>query len=261
MNESLEVRHININDIQTAEYVVGSGVPVIILHGWGANISLVKPLADKLAAQGYQAFAPDLPGFGQTPAPNSAWTVQNYAAFIVDYFAVHNLSRAHLIGHSFGGRLGLILGADHADKLEKLVLIDSAGVPPRRSGSSQFRLSLYKSVRDVLYKFGAKSTADKLRDWYVNRYGSADYKNAGALRETVVKVVNEDLLPYAARIRVPTLLLWGEDDEDTPLWQGQILEKTIPDAGLVTFPNAGHYSYLQHLAETVRIVDYFFKQS
>jgi pimeloyl-ACP methyl ester carboxylesterase len=81
------------------------------------------------------------------------------------------------------------------------------------------------------------------------------------MRNTFVKVVNEDLLPYAARIKVPTLLLWGDRDEDTPLWQGQLLEKTIPDAGLVVFEGAGHYSYLDRLGETVRILDHFFKQS
>jgi pimeloyl-ACP methyl ester carboxylesterase len=72
-------------------------------------------------------------------------------------------------------------------------------------------------------------------------------------------VVNEDLLPYAARVTVPTLLFWGDQDKDTPLWQGELLEKTIPDAGLIVHKGAGHYSYLDRLADTVRVMDYFFK--
>jgi pimeloyl-ACP methyl ester carboxylesterase len=80
------------------------------------------------------------------------------------------------------------------------------------------------------------------------------------MRETFVKVVNEDLLPYAARVQPATLLFWGDQDQDTPLWQGQLLEKTIPDAGLVVWEGAGHYSYLDRLADTVRVIDHFFKQ-
>ena len=79
------------------------------------------------------------------------------------------------------------------------------------------------------------------------------------MRETFVKVVNKDLRPYAARISRPTLLFWGDKDEDTPLWQGQELEKLIPDAGLIVYEGAGHYSYLERLNETVKTVDYFFK--
>ena len=80
------------------------------------------------------------------------------------------------------------------------------------------------------------------------------------MRETFVKVVNEDLLPYAARVQPSTLLLWGDQDQDTPLSQGQLLEKTIPDAGLVVWEGAGHYSYLDRLPDTVRVIDHFFKQ-
>ncbi len=78
------------------------------------------------------------------------------------------------------------------------------------------------------------------------------------MRETFVKVVNEDLLPYAAQVKPSTLLFWGDQDMDTPLSQGQLLEKTIPDAGLVVWEGAGHYSYLDRLADTVRVMDHFF---
>ena len=80
------------------------------------------------------------------------------------------------------------------------------------------------------------------------------------MRETFVKVVNEDLRPYAKRVKPSTLLFWGDKDEDTPLWQGRELENLIPDAGLVVYAGAGHYSYLERLNETVNTVDYFFRQ-
>jgi pimeloyl-ACP methyl ester carboxylesterase len=218
------------------------------------------PVAERLAPLGYRVFIPDLPGFGQSAHPPAAWTVHDYTQFVLAYLDANQLERVFLIGHSFGGRLGLVLGSEQSNRIRKMVLADSAGVPPKRSFGSNTKLMLYKTVRDGLYRIGAKSTAEHLRDWYNQRYGSSDYKSAGALRETFVRVVNEDLLPYAAQVACPTLLFWGEKDEDTPLWQGQLLEKIIPDAGMIVYPGAGHYSYLEHLAEFVHVVDHFFKQ-
>jgi pimeloyl-ACP methyl ester carboxylesterase len=230
-----------------------------MLHGWGANMQLMLPLAQRLAQHSYRIYILDLPGFGQTQAPPAAWGVLDYANFVLSYLECRVLNRVHLIGHSFGGRLGLVLGSEHPERIIKMVLADSAGVRPQPSTQGQLRLNSYKFALNTLNKMGMSSQADQLRTWYSNRYGSADYKAAtGVMRETFVRVVNEDLLPYAARVQVPTLLLWGDHDEDTPLWQGQLLEKTIPDAGLVVFEGAGHYSYLDRLNETVLIVDHFF---
>lgn len=236
----------------------GGGTPVLALHGWGAPGLMWQP-AERLAPLGYRVYAPDLPGFGQTEPPPQAWSVRDYVNFVLAYMDANEIEQAHLIGHSFGGRLGLVLGADHSDRILKMALADSAGVPSPVPITTKARLSLYKGVRETLYKVGAKRTANRLRDWYGSRYGSTDFKDAGALRETFVRVVNEDLLPYAARVKCPTLLFWGEKDEDTPLWQGRLLEKTIPDAGLIVYPGAGHYSYLEHLGEFVKVVDHFFR--
>jgi pimeloyl-ACP methyl ester carboxylesterase len=233
--------------------------PIVMLHGWGAHSGLMWGAGQALAARGWQSYIPDLPGFGATPPPPSAWGVYDYAAFVRRYLNAHDLTRVHLIGHSFGGRLALILGADHADCIAKIALADSAGVPPKPSGAGNARLTTYKAIRDTLYRIGARTLADRLREWYSARYGSADYRAvSGVMRETLVRVVSENLLPYAARVRHPTLLFWGDQDADTPLWMGKTLEQTIPDAGLVVFEGAGHYAYLERTADFARIVDHFF---
>jgi len=250
-----------LRDLTTTHLAVGSGQPVLLLHGWGASAKLMWPLAKRLAPLGYQVLAPDLPGFGDSAPPPSAWSVHDYAAHVLAYLDHQGIERAHFVGHSFGGRISLVIGAEHAGRIGKLVLINSAGVQPKRSAAGQLRLGVYKTLRDGLASAGMKGLSDRLRGWYVNRYGSADYKNAGALRETFVRVVNEDLLPYAARVQAPTLLLWGDADDETPLWVARRLEQTIPDAGLHVFSGAGHYSYLERLSETVHILDYFFKQA
>ncbi|MBC7811917.1 MAG: alpha/beta hydrolase [Burkholderiales bacterium] len=248
-----------INNLKITQRIIGEGLPLLALHGWGANSSLVMPLAEKLAPLGYRVYVPDLPGFGESDLPPAAWSVNDYVKFVLAYMDAHELERAHLFGHSFGGRLGLVLGAEHSPRFIKMVLADSAGIRGQASLIGRVRQTTYRAARSGLQALRLNSLADDLGSWYRDRYASNDYKNAGPLRETFVKVVNEDLLPYAARVSVSTLLLWGDQDMDTPLWHGQLLEKTIPDAGLVVFEGAGHYSYLDRLHDSVRIVDHFFK--
>jgi len=251
----------DIYGIRTAQVITGDGIPILMLHGWGAHLGLMWPLAERLVPLGYRIYIPDLPGFGQSAPPPVAWSVQDYVVFVLSYMDYHALDRVHLVGHSFGGRLGVVLGAEHSQRIDKMALADSAGVRSRPSRNGQIRQSAYKFIRGGLNMIGFRNLANGVSGWYADRYGSPDYKAAhGVMRETFVKVVNEDLLPYAARVKPSTLLLWGDKDDDTPLWQGRLLEKTIPDAGLVVFEGAGHYSYLDRLGETVRILDHFFKQ-
>ncbi|MBC6934376.1 MAG: alpha/beta hydrolase [Chloroflexi bacterium] len=252
---------LDVKGISTAQIVHGEGPPVVLLHGWGAHSGLMWPLVERLAPLGYRCYVPDLPGFGQTPPPPEAWSVFDYAAWVLALLEANGLERVHLFGHSFGGRLGLILGAEHPERLVKMVLADSAGVRPKPSTTGSLRLKVYRAALNALRGAGLQAQAERLRGWYGSRYGSADYKAAaGVMRETFVKVVNEDLLPYAARVKVSTLLFWGDRDADTPLEQGRLLERTIPDAGLVVWEGAGHYSYLERAADTARVMDHFFRQ-
>lgn len=255
------VTHITIDNMQIAEKIAGEGEAILLLHGWGANIGLVWPLAESLLKKGYRCYALDMPGFGKSDDPPHAWTVFDYAKFIINYLNHHELQQVYLFGHSFGGRLGLILGADYSERIKKIALSDAAGIRQETPFLPKFRLNTYKTIRNGMVKVGLKSLADNLREKYNQHYGSSDFQQvSGVMRETFVNVVNQDLLSYAARVKPSTLLFWGDKDEDTPLWMGQKLEATIPDAGLVIHEGAGHYAYLEKVAETSRVMDYFFKQ-
>lgn len=261
MNDST-IQHTEINGLQIAELIIGEGPAILMLHGWGANIQLLQPLAQKLVPLGYRVYMLDLPGFGQSTPPPSAWTVSDYANFVIGYMDHHGLAQVYLFGHSFGGRLSLVLGAKHAERLIKMTLADSAGIRSQPNPNAQFRLKAYRFALNSLQKIGLNGPAQSLREWYNDRYASADYKAAqGVMRETFIKVISEDLLPHAAEVKVSTLLFWGDQDEDTPLWHGQKLEQTIPDAGLVVYEGAGHYSYLDRVDQTARVMDHFFKQT
>jgi len=257
----IEREFIKVSGLRTAHIVIGEGEPVLMLHGWGANIDLVFPLAEQLEKKGFRCYIPDLPGFGETSPPPEGWAVHDYVRYILTYMDAHNLENCYLFGHSFGGRLGLVLGAEHGGRINKMVLADAAGLRAKTPTTTQIRLGLYKSIRDGLKNIGLEGVSEALREAYNNRYGSADFQNAtGAMRETFVKVVKEDLREYAQRVQPSTLLLWGDRDEDTPLWQGRELERLIPDAGLVVYEGAGHYSYLDRLHEAVQVIAYFFKE-
>ncbi|MEL6270149.1 MAG: alpha/beta hydrolase [Chloroflexota bacterium] len=252
--------HTTINGIHTTHTIHGEGEPVLLLHGWGANITLLWPLIEQLAQKGFRCHAPDLPGFGGTGLPPATWSVHDYVAFVLAYIDAQQLACAHLFGHSFGGRLSIVLGAKHADRVNKIVLCDAAGVRGKTPWYRQLPVTLYRAVEDKVDDESAPGRLiNRVRDAYVKRTGSSDYLDAGELKETLVEVVSEDLLPFAPQITAPTLLVWGANDEDTPLWQAKALEAAIPDAGLVVFPNAGHYAYLDALPDTVRVIDYFYK--
>lgn len=249
-----------IDGIGINQKIQGEGAPIVLLHGWGANIELLQPLADRLNHLGYKTYMIDLPGFGESADPPEPYTIFDYANFCIQYLDYHNLDQVYLFGHSFGGRLGLILGSDYADRIKGMTLSDSAGIKTKSPVHQQLRLKAYQFVRDGLYSVGAKSIADSLRETYNKRYGSTDFQQvSGVMRQTFVNVVNQDLLDYARRVSVPTILVWGDKDQDTPLWQGKKLEESIPDAALIIHKGAGHYAYLDFPDKTARIMDALFQ--
>ncbi|MFQ3645769.1 MAG: alpha/beta hydrolase [Anaerolineae bacterium] len=249
---------VDISGAPAAVYSAGDGPAVLMLHGWGASAALVWPLAAKLAERGLRAHVVDLPGFGHTLAPTNAWSVFDYATWALHIMDALDIPTAHLFGHSFGGRLALILAAEHPQRFKRVVLANSAGLRPRLPLTTQLRTHAYKGIRSALVAVGARVLAEQLRQRYNARYGSSDFNAAsGIMRETFIRVINQDLSQYAARVLQPTLLFWGDQDTDTPLWMGQTLEKLMPDAALIVHKGAGHYSYLDRLAETAHIMSHF----
>jgi pimeloyl-ACP methyl ester carboxylesterase len=247
-------QHRLVQNLSTSYAVIGDGPDVLALHGWGGSIASFWPVAEGLSARGLRVYVLDLPGFGETALPPAVWGVPEYARFVLDFLDALGLQRVHLLGHSFGGRIGLILGADHPDRIDKMVLADSAGVKPPDTAA---RDAIVKAGKAILKLPGLNRLYEPLRRKTYEALGSTDYLDAGPLQETFVRVIEQDLLPYAARVSRPTLLIWGDQDQDTPLEQGRLLEKTIPDAGLVVYAGAGHFSYLDRLADYLRVVTHF----
>jgi pimeloyl-ACP methyl ester carboxylesterase len=177
--------------------------------------------------------------------------------FVVAYLNAAGLDRVSVLGHSFGGRIALVLAAEHPKRVHKMVLANSAGLRTAPGLKQRVRSFWAGIVRGTLDTLGLKTWRAQLQASYNRRFASQDFLTAGPLRDTFLQVIQEDLTPFAQRVQAPTLLIWGDRDADTPLWQGQRLEQLIPDAGLIVFKGAGHFSYLERLNDYLRIVDHF----
>lgn len=250
---------IEIHGIKTRVEIKGEGPSILLLHGWGARLETFHPFMEAFKEK-FQVVAFDFPGFGQTALPNSVWGVKEYAAFTMALIEKCALKNPVLIGHSFGGRVIIELMGNRMLQASKIILVDSAGIRPRRKFRYYFKVGLFKTVKHVLqfplWGDRTKPIMEKAR----NFFGSTDYKSANPLlRKIMVKVVNQDLRHLLPHIAVPALLIWGSEDQDTPLRDAKIMEKMIPDAGLVVFEGAGHFSYLEKAGNFHVVANQFLK--
>lgn len=251
---------INIDSLNINYICQGEGELVVMLHGWGSNITLFQPAIDLISAK-YKVVAMDMPGFGLSDEPNEPWDVDRYVDFVLEFLKQYSPKKIIAIGHSFGGRVIIKMCSRQLDfEIEKVILIDSAGVKPKKTPKQKIKLSLYKAAKGALQSAPAQKLFPEAMDNLRRRNGSADYNAASpVMRQTLVKVVNEDLCEYMPNVKCPALLIWGSLDDATPLSDGQTMEKLMPESALVTLENVGHYSFLEKQGQFLAIVKSFLK--
>jgi pimeloyl-ACP methyl ester carboxylesterase len=240
--------------LKTRHLIAGSGPPVLVLPGWDASIEAVYPIIAGLSPVA-TVHALDLPGFGQSDLPPEPWGVEDYQAFVAAFMDALSIDAPTIVGHSNGGRIAIRMAATEPGRASRLVLVDAAGIRPKRTLRWYRRVGMAKIGKYAARFLG--SPGERLRTRLVGRAASADYLAAGEMRPTLVKLVNADLRPFMPAIKVPTLLVWGSEDSDTPVATAQEMERLIPDAGLVVLEGAGHFSYLDQPARFARIVSHF----
>jgi pimeloyl-ACP methyl ester carboxylesterase len=245
---------IEVLGLRTRYVVRGSGPAVLVLHGWGASIEAVHPILTGLSPVG-TVYALDLPGFGQTDIPVDPWGVEEYQEFVAAFMDGLSIESPAVVGHSNGGRIAIRMAATEPARVSRLVLVDSAGIRPKRTLRWYRRVGMAKVGKYAARFLGAPG--ERARELLVGRAGSADYAAAGPLRPTLVKLVNTDLRSLMPSITVPTLLVWGSEDTDTPISDARLMERLIPDAGVVVLEGAGHFSYIDQPAAFARIVSHF----
>ena len=237
---------IKINNLDINYIKYGSGKRnIILLHGWGQNIEMMRPIGDKLS-DNFNITILDFPGFGESDRLYELWTISDYVEMLHEFINKLKIDNPILIGHSFGGRVAIKYSSIY--DVEKIVLF---GAPCIRENKKNIKEEILKSINKIP---GFKKIGD-----YCKKYiGSEDYRNASPImRDTLVKVVNEDLSADAKKIKKPVLLIWGTLDEAAPIEDARKLDAILEDSGLVELAGCTHYAYLEALPQVINILKTF----
>lgn len=249
----------------TADLSNGSSRPLIILHGWGASKKIMQPLGRMLAFH-HNCYVIDLAGFGESSEPPLAWNIDDYADSIQAWVEHIGLLKFDILAHSFGGRITLKLLTRPWSKehVQNVLITGGAGMKPRRSASfyaKKYVAKILKAPFNLLPEPFRSRGLDWLRatsTW--KSLGSSEYAVlSGIMRETFVHSVTEYLEPTLPKISHSILLLWGENDVATPLYQAQRMEKGLSEAALVVMDGCGHYAFLDKPKQFVAIAEAYLK--
>lgn len=238
----------NIDDIYINYYQYGKkkGMDLVLLHGWGQNMQMMMPISNSFINM-FRITVLDLPGFGSSEEPKKCLSIEDYADILNKLFVKLRIKNPIIIGHSFGGRVAIVYASKY--KVKKLILLASPFKNTSKSNSLKIKLlKFFKKVPLI----------NKLEGWAKNKFGSVDYRNASLImKEILVDAINNDLTEYAKKIKVPTLLIWGECDNAVPVEEARELNSLIEDSGLIIYPGKSHYAYLEDLNKTISILDEF----
>lgn len=231
------------SQVLNTEKIGDTGHPILIMHGWGQSIEGMRPLGE-LLGKSAQVHLIDLPGFGRSPRPSEDWDAIGYAECIHKYIVDNGIQKPDVLGHSFGGKVATRLASRYPDSIRGLMLMDSSGLKRKPEGKKKLRSDLLRSLNKLLKWSDKTFNTNYFEGWFVPKFGSRDYKEAGELRNILVKTVNEDVTEDAQKITSPTLILWGELDQETPVDMANRLNELIAGSKLVVFPKKDHFPYL-----------------
>jgi pimeloyl-ACP methyl ester carboxylesterase len=218
-----------------------TGVLVVWGHGWGQSREAFRPMTQSLPRQAHLLL--DFPGFGASPPPPLTWGTADYADAVAELVApLRTGKRIVWVGHSFGGRVGVQLAARRPELVDGLFLVAAAGLPRKRTLPQKLKMYAkiytFKTLKHLAPLLGLD--VEKLRA----KFGSADYRTAGALRPVFLNTIREDLSEQARQVRCPACLVYGENDDEAPPEIGARFAKLIPQAEIAVLPGQDHYSLL-----------------
>lgn len=236
----IKVKNVLVNYIQ-----YGEGKDILLLHGWGQNIEMMKILGDNFSDR-FRITILDFPGFGESSEPEEVWSIKDYSDMLEEFIKELDIKKPIIMGHSFGGRVAIRYSSNHP--IEKLVLFGSPCI--RHNTELPLSVKILKGIKKL-------PGMDKIGEFAKNFIGSRDYKAASpVMRQILVNVVNEDLSSFAKDIEEATLLIWGEQDTEAPVEDAKELEGIMIDAALIVLPGT-HYAYIENLGQVVNILNNF----
>lgn len=234
---------------------------LIILHGWGSSLTSWREVAQGLEEGGQKVFVPDLPGFGESEEPLVAWGLADYVNFVESFKNAVHIPAIILAGHSFGGQIAIAFAAQHMDSLRKLILISAARIVKRKK--LKVRIFLFATkVGNLIFSLPLLASLRPLvqRIWY-KLSGERDYYRASPrMQEILKRVLWEEVGSRLEGIRIPTLILWGDRDDLTPLADARIIHNKIAGSQLDIFPGGTHDLNLKKPLEVGEKIGEFMKQ-
>ena len=235
----------------------GQGRVLLFLHGWGADVSSFKDLSAHFKKK-FRVIRLDFPGFGGSPKPDDTWTVASYSALVAGVVKKLEIGDVYAaIGHSFGGRV-IIKGISNGDIVAaKIVLIDAAGVKPPATVKKSLYALVAKIGNVATSLPGLRALRPMLRKNLYKAAGTTDYAGAQAMKQIFLNTINEDLLPDVHTLKQPTLLIWGENDTETPVGDAYKMMNELDNAQLVVVPDAGHFVFIDNKAAVIKELDGF----
>lgn len=235
----------------------GNGKSLLLLHGWQQDLGTFDQL-NSLLEKNFRVIRLDLPGFGDSELPKETWGVNDYAKFVRAFCDKLDVEPEIIAGHSFGGRVAIVLAGNEILHPRKVILIDSAGISHTGSLRNQALKAVAKTGKAVLSLPGLKSLQKPLRKKLYDKAGNSDYLSAGPLKKIYQETIQQDLTGVAAKISQPTLLIWGNADTETPLVEGEQLAGLIEDSRLEVM-EGGHFIYLDYPKDVARLIKEFAK--
>lgn len=232
---------------------------ILILPGWGDTKNTFNYLINNLSRTN-TVYIIDNPGFGKSIVKEENLTIYDYASTIRELINHEKINNPTIIAHSFGGRIATLLSGYYNDKINKLILIDIAGIKPKKTVKSIIKTYTYKTLKR-LTKLSPMKYRRKINTYLLKKFSSTDYYNLpDNMRKTFQNIINTDLKFTLSNITQSTLILWGQNDTSTPLKDAYIFRKKIKNSSLIIFRKASHFSYLDYPILTLDIINNFIKE-
>ncbi|HEY4476128.1 MAG: hypothetical protein A3J30_01340 [Candidatus Wildermuthbacteria bacterium RIFCSPLOWO2_02_FULL_47_9c] len=267
MEEILKEQNLELGGIQVhykeaapAGRQAGQGDALLILHGWGASSESWVLLQRQLCKEGYRVITIDLPGFGRSNSPATVWGVQDYSNFIEQFVQAIGIRQFFLLGHSFGGQIAISFTVQHQELVKKLILCAPAGIR-RPPGAREKLLFVFSKILTLVFlAVPSQSLKNRFRAAAYRLMRRSDYfKAEGVMREVMRRVIREDLFSVFSQIRVPTLVVWGDDDRLVPVEDAYVLVREIPHSAVEIISGAGHVPHLKTPEKLSQLVTKFLK--
>lgn len=237
----------------------GEGAVVLLLHGWMGSRASFEGLANDLSGH-VRTISLDFPGQGgKTPEPGTPFGVAEHMELVLALLRSLSIDKVSIVAHSFGGRISLKLASEHPEVVHRMVLTGCAGLRPKKTLKRRLRSLVYRAARRLIESpLYTEKRREALRERLIERFGSSDYKAlAPSMRATFNRVVGEDLSYCLPKIGAPTVLVFGTEDTETPIWMGETMARAMKDAALIPFHGAGHFAYLEKYPDFLAIVSNF----